>query len=158
MKNKRVFVSQQGVAAVTTNLPKTPKLGRLGITDKTPRWGLSLVDIDGEWGWQNVTRSDLAGVVALLREMEKLTWSKIRTQMTGGKRRRGALHKYIPMSSCSPSAQARLAQLGLEEHDGFCFRFRHGNLGRLWGVVEGTTFYPVWWDPAHTVCKRDDHL
>ena len=74
---------------------------------------------------------------------------------TGGNRRRGALHKFIPSAHLCPAAQRRLLDLRLDEFDEL-FRFRLGNLERLWGVIHLDVFYPVWWDPEHKVCPSND--
>ncbi len=52
----------------------------------------------------------------------------------------------------------RIADLKLDDYDGNWFRFRLGNMERLWGVVEEEdgVFYPVWWDPRHEVCPSED--
>lgn len=36
------------------------------------------------------------------------------------------------------------------------FRFRLGNLERLWGVIRDGVFYAIWWDPNHQVCPGKD--
>ena len=88
--------------------------------------------------------------------MERLSWSEIWDQKTGG-RRRGALHKSIPVESLIPEAQARLRNLQLDDHDEL-FRFRLGNMERLWGVFVGGhhIFYALWWDPDHKICPSQD--
>lgn len=104
----------------------------------------------------------LRGIVAsegdeLLTDMERLTWKEIWSQQTGG-RRRGAKHKFIPIENLCEDAQRRLDELGLLEW-GRLFRFRTGNMERLWGLVseeEPRVFYPIWWDPAHKVCPMAD--
>lgn len=47
-------------------------------------------------------------------------------------------------------ATRRLQALRLDDFDEL-FRFRLGNLPRLWGILDGDIFYPVWWDPDHEV-------
>jgi hypothetical protein len=126
-----------------------------GIDDEPgnghPVWRLTLLDLehDGEWSW-DVNGSAVRKIVVLLREMERLTWKQVWALQTGGKRR-GALHKFIPVESLCPAAQKRFLELRLEEFDQM-FRFRLGNMERLWGVVYEGVFYPVWWDPDHKVC------
>jgi hypothetical protein len=122
-----------------------------------PTWRLCLLDrehTDG-WSWQ-VTEADIVMIVDFLSEMERLTWKEIRAQLTGGQRR-GAKHKFIPVTSLCPIAQRRLIELELDEFEQM-FRFRLGNMGRLWGVIaeDDHVFYPVWWDPGHKVCPSAD--
>jgi hypothetical protein len=102
------------------------------------------------WSWQ-ITPEVLRKIVTFLIEMERLTWNDVRSQMAGGERRRGAKHKPIPVSSLCPVARDRIVELELDEFEEM-FRFRLGNMERLWGVVRDGVFYPVWWDPDHKVC------
>jgi hypothetical protein len=131
-----------------------------GIDDEPgsshPMWRLALLDLehDGEWSW-GLGETALRKIVTFLRTMEHLTWREIWNQQTGGARRRGAKHKFIPAASLCPAAQRRLLELKLEEFDEL-FRFRLGNMERLWGVVHLDVFYPVWWDPEHKVCPSQD--
>ncbi len=75
--------------------------------------------------------------------------------MTGGNRRRGAKHKPIPAGHLCDEAQRRLVELELDEFDEL-FRFRLGNMARLWGVIDEGVFYAIWWDPDHRVCPSKD--
>ena len=88
--------------------------------------------------------------------MERLTWREVWAQLTGGGRRRGAKHKFIPMAACTSDAQNRLRALRLDEFDGSWFRFRLMGEHRLWGIVQDGCFLPVWWDPKHEVCPSQD--
>ncbi|MDA2802953.1 hypothetical protein [Nocardiopsis suaedae] len=122
-------------------------------------WRLSLLDREyqGSWSW-GVDEATLLKIISLLSEMESLTWKEILNQQTGGNRRRGARNKFIPVENLCPEAQKRLSELKLEEWDEL-FRFREGNMGRLWGIVipEGPrVFYPIWWDADHKVCPGKD--
>jgi hypothetical protein len=131
-----------------------------GIDDEPgnghPVWRLALLDLehDDEWSW-SIREGALRKIITFLRDMEHLTWKEIRNQQTGGHRRRGAKHKFIPAAHLCPAAQRRLLDLQLDEFDEL-FRFRLGNLERLWGVTYGDVFYPVWWDPEHKVCPGQD--
>ena len=95
--------------------------------------------------------------MAFLSEMEKRTWGEIRRDMTGG-RRRGEMHKFIPVASLCKEAQDRLADVELDDQDRL-FRFRLGNLQRLWGIMlpDESTFYVLWWDETHQVCPSADN-
>lgn len=112
--------------------------------------------MDGPWGWAAASERDLRGILAFLQEMERLTWQEIRQHQTGTTRR-GPKHKYIPMGAVCAEAQGRIGELRLDDYDGSWFRFRLGNMERLWGVVEEDdgVFYPVWWDPRHEVCPSE---
>jgi hypothetical protein len=121
-----------------------------------PTWRLALLDLDhdGDWSWGTDERA-LRKIIEFLREMERLTWTEVRAQITGSQRRRGPKHKPIPVGSLCTAAQKRLAELKLDDFDEL-FRFRLGNMERLWGVVHDEVFYPVWWDPDHNVCPSGE--
>jgi hypothetical protein len=87
--------------------------------------------------------------------MERLSWTEVRAMMAHGQRRGDNKHKFIPIEHLCGDAQRRLVELQLDDFDQL-FRFRLGNMERLWGVVEGGVFYPVWWDPQHKVCPSAD--
>lgn len=156
-KPKRPKVSSTTVRAGESDR-RVPKLSRLGVLgDDKPFWRFALVDVDGPWGWGSITPDDLRTVLAFMREMERTTWREIRNHQTGGNRRRGAKHKFIPQEHCITDATKRLTDvLELDEFNDSWFRFRVSGERRLWGVVQGTTFYPVWWDPRHEVCPGKD--
>jgi hypothetical protein len=121
-----------------------------------PIWRLALLDLEhlGSWSW-DVGADDLKKIIQFLREMEQLTWAEVRGMLTGGYRRRGPKHKFIPADHLCPEAQRRLVELDLQEFADL-FRFRLGNMERLWGAVNEGIFYPVWWDPRHHVCPSKD--
>ncbi|WP_143220886.1 hypothetical protein [Actinomadura sp. CNU-125] len=126
-----------------------------GEGDHHPLWRLSLLDAeyDGEWHWR-VDRSTSAMLVRFLSDMERLTWREIWDQRTHSKRRDSQKHKWIPVTSLVKTAQDRLAELRLDEFEEM-FRFRVGNMGRLWGVLSEESprvFYVIWWDPEHKIC------
>lgn len=127
--------------------------------DHHPLWRLTLLDQDHieDWSWR-VTGETIRKIVAFLTEMERLTWHEVRDQQTGGNRRRGAKHKFIPVDSLCDLARRRLEELGIVEFEQV-FRFRMGNMERLWGVIsdeDPRVFYPIWWDPDHRVCPSKD--
>jgi len=105
-----------------------------------PLWRLSLLDLEHTEGWSwTLDEADLRKIVTFLAQMERLTWTQVRALMTGG-RRRGALHKFIPADHLCPIAQRRLVELKLDDFEEL-FRFRLGNLERLWGVIRDGVFY-----------------
>ncbi|MFB7831994.1 hypothetical protein [Streptomyces sp. NPDC056056] len=129
------------------------------LDDQHPVWRLTLLDREhaGSWSW-SIDDATLTKIIALLTEMERLTWREIRAQLTGGQLRRGPKHKPIPLSSLCKEAQDRLQHLNLDDLEEL-FRFRTGNMERLWGVIKGDSprvFYPIWWDPLHQVCPSKD--
>lgn len=125
-----------------------------------PLWRLSLLDqeYDGAWAWKGIGRDTLIRIIDFLSQMERLSWKEIRGQLTGGHRRRGSKHKFIPVEHLVTAAQDRLRHLELDEFDQV-FRFRLSGPERLWGVISDESprvFYPIWWDPAHRICPGKD--
>jgi hypothetical protein len=110
---------------------------------------LSLLDLDhtGSWSW-NVNEGVLQEIIAFLKQMERLTWTEIRSQTHGGGHLR---HHPIPVESLCAEAQRRLQQLRLDDLDEL-FEFRLGSRRRLWGAVpDDGIFCVLWWDPQHQV-------
>lgn len=154
-RNKEPRVDRSAAADLSPQ--KRPKLSRLGFdAPERPSWRLALIDTEGPWAWSKADYKTQAKLLNFLREMEKLSWTEIRNQQAGGNRRRGQKHKYIPVDSCVPDAQRRLADLELDDYSDSWFRFRTGARERLWGIVEKDIFYPVWWDPDHEVCPSEE--
>jgi hypothetical protein len=102
-----------------------------------------------------VSRADLLDIVQTLTAMERETWTEIRAKITGNGRR-GALNKFISMEDLCKDAQDRLNDLKLDEFSDNFFRFKLGNMKRLWGVVYDDIFFPVWWDRDHEVCPSEE--
>lgn len=127
--------------------------------DHHPIWRLTLLDqghCDG-WSWK-IDEATLQKIISFMTEMERLTWRQVWDQQTGGQRRRGAKHKFIPVTHLCDTAQLRLEELGIVEWDQL-FRFRTGFKERLWGAISGDSprvFYPIWWDPDHRICPVKD--
>ena len=155
---------------------KRPKAGvdpalRAAGAEKKPRLESTLPDVDTmkpvwrvgradfghtSWGLGRATTAEVTMVLQFLRAMEDLTWREIWQQQTGGDRRRGQKHKYIPMEHLCNEAQSSLNDLQLDDGSDDWFRFRLGGVRRLWGMTDGHIFYPVWWDPRHEVCPSKD--
>jgi hypothetical protein len=149
-KRPKAVVSTAGSKTPVVEAPPVPQV------DLHPAWRLRRLDHDGPWGWSNVSATVLLQVVEFLKAMETLTWGQVWQQQAGGQTRRGQKHKFIPMDHCVGQAQKRLHDLGLEEYSESWFRFRIFARGRLWGIIQGGCFSPVWWDPDHQVCPNRD--
>src|SRR5690349_5045117 len=79
--------------------------GRVG---SRPAWKLSKLDLEygGSWSW-DLAGDDLREIVQFLQQMERLTWTEIRAQTTGG-RTGHRKHHSIEIESLCPEAQRRL--------------------------------------------------
>ena len=126
--------------------------------DARPAWGLQIVDheVTGDWTW-TIGQTQLIEIMNFLAQMEKRTWAEIRRDMAGGNNRRGEKHKFIPVASLCTGARNRLEAIELDDQDRL-FRFRLGNMKRLWGVIlpDDHMFYLLWWDENHKVCPSAD--
>ena len=63
-------------------------------------------------------------------------------------------NKRIPAENMCKEAQARLTELELDDH-GALWELRLSGAPRIWGLRSGHVFYPVWWDPDHSVCPSN---
>lgn len=127
-----------------------------GPAGSRPSWKMARLDMDhaGSWSW-NMTGDDLREIIQFLQQMERLTWTEIKAQTTGG-RTGHRKHHSIAVERLCPEAQRRLRDLRLDDLDEL-FRFRLGARQRLWGAVNGQdgAFYVLWWDPSHQVYPTD---
>ena len=106
-------------------------------------WGLKRVDFDGDWGWLQLEACDIADLHSELATMEGETLHDLL-------RRRKT--KDIPAEHMCRGAQDRLAKLRLEERDTL-WELRLKSKRRAWGLVEGSVFHFLWWDPHETACE-----
>lgn len=138
---------------LTNNSPNLPKaLSRLTDADgihTRPVFSFSLVDhqYSGEWGWSKLTDSDSKSLLELLREMARLTWTEVRSQVADGHKR----HHLQSVGMICKAAQDRLVELKIDDINNEIFRFRLSGRKRLWGFVDRGIFHIVWWDPDHKI-------
>jgi hypothetical protein len=128
-----------------------------GSSDRDcPLWSFEHVDTqhEGDWSWPAPGHADHGRVTKIFSDLGKSTWREICDQKFNSQNRTRAKHHPQAVSSLCGTAQKRLAHLGLDQifADEEMFRFRDGNLGRLWGFRRGRVFYVVWWDSDHKVC------
>lgn len=149
-----------------------PRVGVLpSISEKSPRnsndpqsimslfmvWDRQNADTDGVWSW-GLPRASLDidwddSICPHLEHLEKLTWSEILAQCTGGKDRHKKHHD-MDVSDLVDEAFERWCEIQLDEFD-TAFRFRFGNKPRLWGYRIHNVFHLVWWDPEHKIYPVD---
>jgi hypothetical protein len=139
--------------------PKKANLGQTPPTDKRAHikrgpeagpdllsWRFGLADRDGPFSWESITDVELARVIRVLHEMDKLRWDAATGDGTGQIKR-------IPVRNLSPIAQVRLRAIRRDDEDEL-YEIRFGNKPRLWGIRGKSTsvFHILWWDPEHQVC------
>jgi hypothetical protein len=106
-------------------------------------WGLGHLDLDGRWGWRKLDRAYLD---ELHRELIKLEGETLDTLI------RTKEIKEIPASHMKRAAKERLSKRGLEERDTL-WELRLPGKRRAWGLMDGSIFNFLWWDPHETACN-----
>jgi hypothetical protein len=138
--------------------PRTPRAGvdPGSIFDMVMTWTDAQADRADSWTWgqpREWGQEAWDGVIhPKLMEWEKLLWREIDAMNTGGKGRHKAHHS-MPCDVLCDESQLRLMDLG---HSGeSIFRFRLGNMRRLWGFRIVNEFQILWYDPLHHIYPTD---
>lgn len=103
-------------------------------------WGFSFVDLGGQWSWANVG-TDAKRVLKYVRSIESMKPGEVF----------GSKNKMIPIGNLCADARSRLASIKLDDLDGL-WELRVSGPSRIWGHRTEHVYYPIWWDPLHTVC------
>jgi len=120
-------------------------------------WTIEHRDCDGAWESGTLRQwSEEAWkgeIQPKLIEWAKLTWAEIDAHTTGNDGKRHKMHHSMSVDSILEEAQYRLVEIDkLEEN---IFRFRLGNLPRLWGFRRIADFHVLWFDPKHEIYPTD---
>jgi hypothetical protein len=107
-----------------------------------PSWRLGNVRMKPPFGWSEISRRDMQGVLSHLASLETMTWNEI--LVVGNKH-----NHFVAVSGLSKQARENLDQdwQGAER----IVSLRLSNLKRIWGVIEQGIFHLLWWDPDHMV-------
>lgn len=139
-----------------TPVAREPRVGADpgSIFDMMMTWTEAHADRVDAWSWgQNREWGQLAwdGMIhPKLTEWQKLLWKEIDafSTSTGHK-----MHHSMSCDVLCNESQLRLIDLG---HSGeSIFRFRLGNLCRLWGFRIVSEFQILWYDPEHRIYPTD---
>jgi hypothetical protein len=127
-----------------------------GIDTERFRWSARDIDHEygGEWDW-DLTSREAKNVLDLLAQMSELTWREIKDRKNSSKYNSRPLFHSQQIDTICSEAQQRLDELEIAVDE--VHRFRHGNLGRLWGYMMGPTFNILWWDRGHRICPVDNY-
>lgn len=143
-------MAQGGKQPHLVSLPAPEKKPRIErdpdvVKDMPITWGLKFADLhaDCKWSWQKVDPAHLESLHSQLVGMEGKTLHAL--QKNGGV-------KDIPAHHLKCAAKERLKELRLEEADTL-WELRLDRKWRVWGLVEGSTFYFLWWDENETACN-----
>ncbi|MQX38117.1 hypothetical protein [Roseospira navarrensis] len=135
--------------------PKRGKSVRLGadpgsIFHMPMTWSCEAPDCEGAWSWgvprqwtEATWRNDIR---PKLEQWAQLRWSEIDSMSsdTGHK-----MHHLMKVDQICDEAQLRLMEIEQEGEE--IFRFRLGNLQRLWGFRVVADFEVLWYDPTHQI-------
>ncbi len=135
---------QPKVAVTIAGNGKSPRVESSAFVSpnqRSPVWRLSLLDLDGPWGWRNIDAAAFFQIHARLADCEKTTWHQL--GLAGS-------HP-IPKGDIIRAAQLRLQEIGQDDIDEI-YSLRFTGRQRLWGIREEHVFKALWWDPEHEVC------
>lgn len=107
----------------------------------------------GDWDW-NLSPKETHDVLDLLSNCAVKTWGQIKSELTHSKRGSRALNHVQPVDTLSEAAQKRLGEIGRGDQESV-FRLRHGNMVRIWGVIDVGVFRILWFDRDHKVYPID---
>ena len=171
-QNKR-NVSISEISANTNHPPVTPgiqqikKMVRNGMVydhSDVFSWTKEFADTSGEWPWgsRQWSKEDWDNFINLNMDRRKKdgdTWGKIKSETYPSKK--GNKKKNIHYSRETICKEARdrwekgETDYPFEDFEEI-FRFRLGNLKRLYGfIAPGGLFILLWWDPKHNICPSD---
>lgn len=113
-------------------------------------WTCSEADRVGAWDsgtprdWTDPTWQDV--IQPKLAEFAKLTWAEVERMVSDSGHR-----MHHPMETTRITDEAQYRMLEIEKHADTIYRFRLGNLPRLWGFRVVAEFQVLWYDPLHEV-------
>ena len=114
--------------------------------DRALAWRFARVDLAGSWWWGELASEHVAELQQQLADLE--------TQTVHALTNSDEL-KPIAVTDIAREAQQRLRDIEQEDVDEL-WELRLRDRRRVWGIVQGSFFYLLWWDPSHTVCTGKD--
>jgi hypothetical protein len=107
-------------------------------------------DVEGDWSWgvkrQWCPEEWAAKIEPKFAEWQKLTWAEIDSHTSDTQHK---MHHNMRYEDICDEAQSRM--LEIEKYFDTLFRFRVGNLERVWGYRITNTFHVLWYDPTHQI-------
>lgn len=101
-----------------------------------PRWSIRLC----EFLYDNI--------IIKLKDLEGLTWQEIMS--ASGGRSSGTNSHFEDVADLCKEARDRMLELHMEDEDRV-FSLRLTALERLYGILEGGTFFIIWYDAKHEI-------
>lgn len=119
------------------------KVDREKYEEKKISWKFSMIDTGGEWTFKNIKKDYFWNhLLSKLKNLESQTVSEFIIPEHN--------HKIKKCSLCK-EAQKRLIKIKLDDYDEF-YSVHITSIKRLWGILEGSNFKILWWDPKHEIC------
>ena len=118
------------------------------IQDRKLSWKFSIIDTDGEWTFKNIEKDTFWNrLLGTLKNLESQTIGEFIRPIHN--------HKIEKYKLCK-KAQERLIEIKLDDYDEF-YSVHITGIKRLWGILEGSYFKILWWDPRHEICPSKEH-
>lgn len=114
-------------------------------------WCCTKADLKDSWSWgeprawEQKEWEDI--IYPPFKEFALLTWQEIDNHSSDSGHKKHHSHE---VSDLRPEAQERWKQLDFEQYD-TVFRFRIGNVERVWGFILQAHFHIIWWDRRHSI-------
>ncbi len=101
--------------------------------------------MDGDYGWTSLKPCLISKLHKKLCECEKLRLGELLA-------RPGTTP--IPVEDLPGAARRRLEETGHDDLETI-WHLRFGGKPRLWGIIDGSVFYVMLWDPDHLFCPSE---
>ena len=113
------------------------------VEEKKLSWKFSIIDTDGKWTFKKIEKDYFWNkLLSTLKSLESQTVGEFIIPEHNHKIERDRLCK---------EAQKRLIKIKLDDCDEF-YSVHINSMERLWGILEGSYFKILWWDPNHEIC------
>lgn len=141
MKKKKSKIPRWNITPPSGKKPRREEKPEV-IESEEPAWSISIIDRDGEWGWNNVPNEVLWGnILKKMKNFEGMSWGEILQRKTTS---------FVPINKFYPKARRRLEDIKMYDIDELLHLGLSGK-ERIWGKRIGRVFQVLWWDPNHTV-------
>lgn len=118
------------------------------VEEKKISWKFSIIDTGGKWTFKNIEKDFFWDhLLGTLKNLESQTVCEFIIPKHN--------HKIEKCSLCN-KAQRRLIKIKLDDYDEF-YSVHIDSEKRLWGILEGSYFKILWWDPHHEICPSKEH-
>ena len=145
VKGSRGRKAKKPVARKEPQRSKNPRLAESpeSLNGRRISWHLGLIDDDGPFGWQTVSRAELFDICrSKFKSFETMTWNEVL----------GRRHHQLSPDSLSEAAKARLRAINQDDAIEQIVSFALGGKPRVIGIRDRAIFKILWYDPQHQVC------